>query len=91
MSPSGYDEMRKVLSLLLVLCALSGCSSPGYRYAANRLDDLTDVLHVQFTVLDVGVLMNVGPFELGTERFGVPFPLLPDAFSLRVGCGGPQI
>ncbi len=83
--------MRKLLSLLLVLCALSGCSSAPYRYVANRLDDLTDVAHVQFSVLDLGFLINAGPFELGTERFGVPFPLLPDAFSLRLGAGGPQI
>jgi hypothetical protein len=54
---------------------LAGCT-----YVANRLNDLSDVAHVDLTV-SMGLLANVGPAVLGAEW-------TPDR--LQLGLGGPQ-
>lgn len=77
----------KIWWLLLALSALSGCSTPAGRYVSNRLDDLTDVAHVDATVLRIGLLCNVGPLILGRVVCGDAY--VPTV-SLRAGLGGVQ-
>jgi hypothetical protein len=70
----------------VLLCAL-GCNTMD-NYTANRLSDLTDVAHVDLTVLALGIVANVGPMTLGGESVA---GYDGQAWQLRIGLGGPQV
>lgn len=58
-----------LLAGAVALFACGACSTPG-TYTAKRLDDLTDVLHVDLFGAGVGALVRVGPVLAGWESIG---------------------
>ena len=56
------------VALLTLALTCQGCRVLEGTYMGNRLDDLTDVAHVEVTGMSLGALANVGPLLLGYER-----------------------
>jgi hypothetical protein len=78
----------RIFLLAFVVLVVGGCTEPLHRYSVSRLNDLTDVAHVDVTPRTGGLLVAVGPAMLGYEGIWRG----PDvACRLSLGLGGPQM
>ncbi|MEK7270447.1 MAG: hypothetical protein AAB215_05825 [Planctomycetota bacterium] len=71
---------------LFSLLLTAGCASEGY--FGDRMQDLTDVAHVDVTGLSVGVAANVGPVGLGAFDMLRLSDSLPGGARVKIGLGG---
>lgn len=78
----------RICLLALAALAVSGCSAPLQRYGASRMNDLTDVAHVDVTPRTYGLLVAAGPALFGYERV---WKRAETACRVSVGLGGPQM
>ena len=81
-----------VLVLLLGCVLMTGCATPSSfgGYLENRRQDLIDVVHVDFSMVDAGAVVYAGPFMVGLESSS-GFKTRTPSTSLQIGLGGPRI
>jgi hypothetical protein len=79
--------MRSAL-LVLAVVMLGGCSAPAARYGVSRLNDLTDVAHLDVTPRSYGLLLAAGPAKFGYERV---WKRADAACRVSLGLGGFQM
>lgn len=85
--------MRTALLLgLLALTVAAGCAAPSsfIGYLENRRQDLIDVAHLDFSVVNAGAVSYIGPFIVGMDWVGGLKTGNPSS-QLQIGLGGPRI
>ena len=81
-----------VLAVALVCAGVLGCAVPGSfsGYLENRRQDLIDVLHVDFSAVNVGAVAYVGPFLAGIN-YMTGVETREQSTTLQLGLGGARI
>jgi predicted small secreted protein len=81
-----------VLIVVLLGVVTAGCSTPQGvgDYFQDRRQDLIDVVHLDFSVANVGAIVYVGPFGLGWNALTDPEKEGEDSKTLQLGLGGPR-
>ena len=75
--------------ILAALCA-DGCAVPSSvgGYFESRRQDLIDVAHVDFGVINVGAVAYAGPFLLGLD-YQTGIKSREQSSTIQIGLGGP--
>ena len=78
-----------VLAVVLACVCAAGCAVPDsfLGYLKNRGHDLTDVLHVDFSAVNIGAVAYAGPFLLGADYI-TGMETRSGSTTFRVGLGG---
>ena len=81
-----------VLTVILMGVVAAGCSTPQNvgDYFEDRRQDLIDVAHVDFSIVNFGAIAYVGPLGLGWNALSDDKEEGKDSNTLQLGLGGPR-